>query len=246
MGMLPARLHQIGPFDLASLPLVYLDAIARSGGTPVAIPNDPASIGSLLPMVDGLLFMGGEDLDPKRYTKDPANPHNQPYSVGRDETELRLMRLALRRGLPILGICRGTQVLNVTLGGTLHQHLLDGITDFNHCQMLSDAPDKIVWHEAEFVPGSLVQQIFRRTHMTINSDHHQGVAKVGRGLTVTARARDGVVEALELPDHQFVLGMQWHPERIFGTHPEQLKPFRRLVKEAKQFSESGRSASVTS
>lgn len=245
MGFLPAGKHQLGQYDLASLPLVYLSAVTRSGGVPVAIPNDPAAIGSILPIVDGLLFMGGEDLDPKYYTADKPNAHNQKFSVGRDETELRLMKMALRRRLPILGICRGTQVLNVTQGGSLHQHLLDGVTEFEHCQTFSPTPDQPIWHDIAIEPNSRLHEVAKKRNWTVNSDHHQGVDRVGRGLIATAHAPDGVVECIESTKHPFVMGVQWHPERIYTTNPEQLKLFKRLIKEAKSFSAAGQSPPVT-
>ena len=245
MSTLGAGKHPWGPVDLASLPIVYLDAIARSGGLPVALPNEPDAIGQVLPAISGLLIMGGEDIDPKYYTKEPPSRHNVAYSEPRDRTEFNLVRLALRRNLPILGLCRGAQIINIAQRGSLHQHLLDGVTDFNHCQLLSDHPDEPTWHPVEFTPGSHLRQIFGKKTLTVNSDHHQGINTPGRHLAVTARAPDGVVEGIEGTKWPFVVGIQWHPERIYGIHPEQLKPFRALVREAKAFSAAERSPSVT-
>lgn len=235
MYHVPAAKHRLVPLDMSSIPLVYLDAVARAGGTPIAIPNDPGGIAQLLQLIDGLLIVGGDDLDPRRYTDHPVYRPDIGYSVGRDETELQLARLALDRDLPLLGICRGHQVLNVALGGSLHQHLLDGVTTRNHSQYLSDRPDRVVWHDIKITPKSRLRRITGRDRQRVNSDHHQGIDRVGDGLTVTARSTDGVVEAIEGDRWSFAMGLQWHPERIMTTHPDQLKYFRAFVRAATKF-----------
>ncbi len=218
------------PVSIASLPLIFIDLVAREGAVPLAIPNNPQGLAQLVPIISGLLIIGGDDLDPSLYTKEQRHPATQRNFPSRDATELKIVRAALRRGVPVLGICRGNQVLNVAQGGSLHQHLLDGITDRQHSQFGSKNPKRIVWHDVALVPGSQAAKIVGSRKLRVNSDHHQGIDKVGRKLKVTATSSDGVVEAIEGTDWPFVMGLQWHPERIAATHPVHGKFFRAFVR----------------
>jgi putative glutamine amidotransferase len=188
------------------LPHAYIEQVVRAGGQPVVLPpagNPPA----LTDRLDALILTGGGDLNPSRYG---AGPHERTGYVRdfRDEAELGLVRSALDRGLPYLGICRGLQVLNVALGGTLHQHVPDVVGDLRHCP----APGVYSRFPVTVAAGSLLAKALGKEEVTVPHYHHQAIDRLGSGLTATSWSDDGLVEAAELDDHPFALGVQWHPE----------------------------------
>lgn len=199
-----------GAWDVpaAVLPQWYLDAIARSGGRPILLPPDTDEDVSILDRVDALVLVGGADVGARRYRAEPHPTADQPRTT-RDTSELHLYRGARMRDLPVLGICRGLQVMAVAHGGSLHQHLPE-VSELVH----REAPARFVDHEATFTPGSLVATAVGATKAIVNSSHHQAVDDPG-DLQVTGWASDGTIEACEDDDAAFVLGVQWHPE-----HPE--------------------------
>ncbi|HWH92763.1 MAG TPA: gamma-glutamyl-gamma-aminobutyrate hydrolase family protein [Baekduia sp.] len=191
----------------------YADAVQRGGGIALILPPDPRAAehpDELLDLLDGLILAGGGDIDPAAYGQEP-HPATSNTNPERDAFELALAARAIARDLPFLGICRGMQVLNVARGGTLLQHLPDshGHEDHRRTPGTFDGAD----HEVRLVAGSLAARAAGEvTHRTL-SHHHQGVDRVGDGLVVTGHsALDDLPEAVELPGHRFVLGVQWHPE----------------------------------
>ena len=196
----------------ALLPADYVAAVTLAGGRPVLIPPDEDT--DVLRALDGLVLTGGADLDPGLYGAQPG-----PLTVTRphrDSAEMSLVRRALERDMPVLGVCRGMQLLAVAAGGRLHQHLPDVLGHEKH----RPAPGVYGEHDARFVPGSRIAGLMG-DDVAIHCYHHQGVADAG-SLTVTGRTADGVVEAVEDPGRRFVLGVQWHPEvirdqRLFGA-----------------------------
>lgn len=191
-----------------SVPCSYVEAVALAGGVPVLLPP-LADVDAVLDGVDGLVFPGGGDVEPVHYG---GGDHDQNYDVcrERDGFELRLVRAALaREGFPVLSICRGMQVLNVALGGTLIAHLPDVVGE----TVPHRAPAlKAVLHDVAIDAASRVRAAHGVATMAVPSIHHQAVDRPGRDLLVTARSPDGVIEAVELASHPFVLGVQWHPE----------------------------------
>ncbi|MEV7006055.1 gamma-glutamyl-gamma-aminobutyrate hydrolase family protein [Streptosporangium sp. NPDC051022] len=201
----PAR-FTVWETTTALLPYDYVDHVVRAGGQPVILPpaGEPATVAGRL---DGLILAGGGDIDPARYGR---APHEQTGYVRdfRDDAEFGLVAAALELRIPFLGICRGLQVLNVALGGSLHQHLPDVVGDRAH----APAPGLFGRMPVRPVPGSLTAEILGADPTEVAHYHHQAVDEVGTGLAVTARAADGTVEAVELEGHPFALAVQWHPE----------------------------------
>ncbi len=204
----------------------YLDAVARAGARPVVV--DPVGEpGDLLARVDALVLTGGPDVDPGVYGQ---LPHPKTYGVdtGVDDFELPLTRDALARGIPTLAICRGIQVLNVALGGSLYQHIAHDPGTEPHGR--PGEPNGARLHDVTVDPDSRLAAVMETTTVTASCHHHQAIDKVGDGLHVVARAADGIVEALEL-DHpeQWLLAVQWHPEDTAATDPAQQHLFDALV-----------------
>jgi putative glutamine amidotransferase len=189
----------------------YLDAVECSGGQPLVLaPSPNADAGQLIGVLDGLLLAGGTDIEPEFYGS-PATERMEETNAGRDEFELRIATAALECDIPVLGICRGLQILNVATGGTLHQHLLDA--GFAEHRPAPGRLDQATHHAIEVDADCLLGRTGLAGVREVNSHHHQGVASVGRGGRVTARSiPDGVVESIEWPDQRFALGVQWHPE----------------------------------
>jgi len=195
--------------DAAFIAQGYVEGIRLGGGRAIVLPPDPLWVddpGDVLDMLDGLVVAGGEDIDPEIYGHD-RHPRTGPRHDRRDGAELGVLRGAIERDLPVLGICRGIQLLNVACGGTLVQHLEDVIDLTPH--RLDDAN----WgaHEVVTVEGSRLREIVgERPH--VRSHHHQGIGDVGEGLSVTAHAHDGTIEGLERAGSRFCVGVLWHPE----------------------------------
>jgi putative glutamine amidotransferase len=197
-----------GAWDLPAtlLPLSYSRAVQRAGGLALLLPPDPEPL-EVLDRVDALVLTGGSDIDPATYG---AEPH--PATLGtvpeRDEFELALARAALERDMPVLGICRGMQLLNVACGGGIEQHLPDVVGHENH----RHTPGVFADHEVRLEPGSLAERVVGRDREGVKSHHHQAIDAPGDGLVASGWADDGVVEAIEAPDRRFALGVLWHPE----------------------------------
>lgn len=193
-------------------PARYVEAVQRAGGRPVLLPPDPEDAKDprgVLDLIDALIVTGGAgDLDPTLYGHDP-HPETGPVQEERDAYELALVRGALEREMPILGICRGMQVLNVAYGGTIEQHLPDVLGHEEH----RHTPGTFADHEVRLEPDSLAARAAGSVTTPVKSHHHQGIKEVGSGLAVTGWAtEDDAVEALEDPSCSFVLGVLWHPE----------------------------------
>ncbi|WBB70385.1 gamma-glutamyl-gamma-aminobutyrate hydrolase family protein [Micromonospora sp. WMMD812] len=192
------------------VPEAYVRAVTASGGRAVVLPPDDRDA-DVLRVLDGLILAGGADVDPARYGQLPA-PRTDSRPT-RDAGELTLLTAALAAGLPVLGVCRGMQLLAIAYGGSLHQHLPELVGHERH----RPAPGVYGAHPVRFAPGSLAGTVMAGVGR-VNSYHHQGVADPGR-LTVSGWADDGVVEAVEDPGRPFVLGVQWHPENEADPRP---------------------------
>jgi len=212
------RRHGEPPHPEMALGMTYLRAIDAAGGMPVVLPPLGDAEG-LLDRLDALCLSGGPDLDPEAYGTRERHPELGPTEPGLDAFELELARAADARGIPVLGICRGAQALNVARGGTLHQHLP------GHRQV---EPATATTHTVHVAPGSRLEALVGAAVLRVNSFHHQAVAALGRGLRAAAHAPDGTVEAIEAPGRGFFLGVQWHAEGLLD-HPRQRALFEALV-----------------
>jgi putative glutamine amidotransferase len=207
--------------DTALVPADYVRAIERAGGRPLLVPPSDEAVEETLDALDGVLFSGGSDLDPELYGQE-AHPETKGVVPERDRAELALLQAALARDMPVLAVCRGSQVLNVALGGDLVQHLPEVVGDEKHKHTPGEYADHDVTVEPETRLGSLLGD-----HAPVKSHHHQGIGRLGEGLREAARAEDGTLEALEDPSRRFALGVLWHPEA-----GEDLRLFEALVEEA--------------
>jgi len=191
--------------EAALVPADYVRAVSSAGGVPVLIPPG-SSPPETLDLVDALVFSGGSDLDPSLYAAE-AHPETNGVVRERDEFELELMRAALERDMPMLAICRGSQVLNVALGGDLEQHVPDRVGTELH----REVPGVFSEHDVSVVDGTRLASVLGDRH-DVKSHHHQGFGALGAGLREAARAPDGTLEALEDPSRRFTVGVLWHPE----------------------------------
>jgi gamma-glutamyl-gamma-aminobutyrate hydrolase PuuD len=193
--------------EFALLHSVYVDAVARAGGVPVLLPPQEHGADEAVERLDGLVLSGGSDVDPERYQQQPGR-HTTVVRPWRDDWELRLLDRALAADLPVLGVCRGAQLLNVALGGTLDQHLPDTVGHQRHCP----GPGVFGQTVVTLRPGSVLAGVLGPA-VTVPCYHHQAIDKLAAELEVAARSADGTVEAVELPGRRFALGVQWHPEQ---------------------------------
>ncbi|MEH3052777.1 MAG: gamma-glutamyl-gamma-aminobutyrate hydrolase family protein [Patulibacter minatonensis] len=197
------------------LPSLYAEAIQRAGGRTVLLPLDPLDAEhphEVLATLDGLILPGGADIDPAHYGHEPHNALG-PVDATLDRVQLALARAAIEADLPLLGVCRGMQVLNVASGGTLHQHLPDVLGGSEEHRRVPGTLDTHNAHPVDVEPGSLAEAAVGGTQTSTRSHHHQAVDAVGDGFVVTARhLEDGLVEAIESPRLTYCLGVQWHPE----------------------------------
>lgn len=207
---------RFGAWDVpcALVPTTYVEAVQRAGGIALLVPPDPALAeepGPILDRIDALVLAGGSDVDPASYGEAPG-PETIHTTPARDDTELVLLRGALERDMPVLAICRGMQVLNVALGGTLIQHVPEVVGHGEHRRNLGTFVDND--HLVMLEPGSLAAEAAGEApEHRVLSHHHQAIGSLGEGLIVTGRsALDDLPEAIESPEHRYVLGVQWHPE----------------------------------
>jgi putative glutamine amidotransferase len=210
--------------DAALIPVDYVRAIERAGGRALLVPPSEEGVEETLEALDGLLLSGGSDLDPELYDQEA---HDETVGVHeeRDRAELALLEAALKRDMPVLAICRGSQVLNVARGGDLVQHLPDVVGDEKHRHTLGVFAD----HEVTVEDGTRLASLLG-DRAPVKSHHHQGIGRIGEGLRVAAHAEDGTVEAVEDPSRRMALGVLWHPEA-----GEDARLFDELVREAAQY-----------
>jgi putative glutamine amidotransferase len=210
--------------EAALVPANYVYAVEEAGGRAFLVPPSRDGIEETLDAVDGLIFSGGSDLDPELYGQ-KAHDETSGVVEARDRAELALLEGALGRDMPVLAICRGSQVLNVARGGDLVHHLPEVIGDERH----KHTPGTFADHDVALEEGTRLASLLG-AGLAVKSHHHQGFGRVGEGLRVAAHAEDGTIEAVEDPSHRFAVGVLWHPEA-----GEDLKLFEELVREAADY-----------
>jgi gamma-glutamyl-gamma-aminobutyrate hydrolase PuuD len=210
--------------EAALIPVDYVRAVERAGGRALLVPPSEDGVEETLQALDGLLFSGGSDLDPDLYDQEP---HDETSGVHeqRDRAELALLEAALQRDMPVLAICRGSQVLNVARGGDLVQHLPDVVGDEKH----KHTPGSYADHDVTVEDGTRLASLLGE-RAPVKSHHHQGIGRIGEGLRVAAHAEDGTVEAVEDPGRRFAVGVLWHPEA-----GDDARLFEELVREAEHY-----------
>ena len=223
----------------------YIHAVERAGGMPILIPilDDLSGLEVLLPRLDGVLISGGIDVDPRYYQQDPhpllgeTNPHL-------DELEIDIVRWAVHNNIPTLGICRGMQLINIALGGTLCQDISADIPgSLRHGNW--DLPRNKLIHSVNIKPDSLLEAILGVQELPVNSLHHQSVKEPGQGVVFTGYAEDSVVEMLEVPDQRFMMAVQCHPEELYAEHPIWSRLFGAFIDASKsQYSLSQQKTSI--
>lgn len=227
------RVRGLQDQDMLMSTMDYSRCIEKAGGIPVNIPviEDEDYIDGVVNKLDGFLFSGGPDVNPLNY--------NQPIKKGlgkiapeRDIFELKLLKKVLEKDKPILGICRGYQLINVYFGGTLHQDINNNnLTDLDHVGIMG--PKHNICHKVALTEGSKIHKVFNKKDVMVNSYHHQAIDKIGDKLIVTGKSEDGIIEAFEHMNHKFVMGVQWHPEMMSEIHKEQLNLFKLFINNIK-------------
>jgi len=212
------------------LPREYVDVVRRAGGVPVLLPPGEAALNGLVESLDGLILSGGGDLDPVHYG---GRQHETIYNVDaeRDASDLALAKLVVDSGLPTLGICRGMQIINVALGGTLHEHLPEAVGE----TILHRAPPRdATQHAVTLRSNSRLASFLPAVEFVAASWHHQAIRDVAPPLEIAADAADGTIEAIEMRGHPWLIGVQWHPELTAADDPIQQQLFNAFVEATKR------------
>ncbi len=232
IGITTYRQYHTQGFPLISMVEAYTQAVSQAGGLPVAIPLGlmGEQLQDLLPRLDGLLLSGGGDIDPNLFG---AHTHPAITSIDpdRDRVEVQLIRDAIQKGIPFLGICRGIQTLNVALGGSLYTHIPDQHPNALHHAYLEGSPRSYLAHQVHLLPKTHLLEILGESDLFVNSMHHQGIERLAPSLAATAHAPDGLIEAVELPGYHFGIGVQWHPEWL-TAHASMRTLFRAFIQAA--------------
>lgn len=207
-----------------------LRAISDNGGIPFMfqITNDDEIIEKYLEMVDGIYFTGGNDINPQYYGEDPAKGLGT-LDCARDEFEIKLYRKAAEKDIPILGVCRGSQIMNVAAGGKLYQDVNTQVNDVNKHNYSSFGAYE--YHNADICTDSKLYEILKVKELKVNSYHHQSVKEVAKGYKIVASARDGIVEAIESEEMTFAVGIQWHPEVMYYKYPIHADIFKAFLRQ---------------
>lgn len=210
----------------------YINAVVEGGGVPLIFPilKELEDLDRYLDLVDGIIFTGGEDLSPLRYGEEPMREVDV-ISYERDNMEFELFKRAYKRNMPILGICRGLQLSNISLGGTLYQDINKQVP--NCLGHVSTYHVEEGYHSINIVEDSILHKIFNKSKISVNSLHHQAIKDLGKDLKITAISKDGIIEGIESTNEKFLLGVQFHPEGMITNHKEFVKIFNYFIEKCK-------------
>ena len=210
----------------------YYEGISQAGGLPFLIPALESSYASdIISRLNGLVLTGGQDVDSYLFGEEP-HPKVGRMNPYRDELEIALCKEAVIHNIPVLGICRGAQIMNVAMGGTIYQDIESQVEDAKLICHDQQAPKWFGIHEVEIGDGSSLREIFGAKVIRTNSFHHQAIRRPGEMLIAVGHTRDGIVEAIETKDHSFYIGVQWHPERMLNKDINALKLFQAFIRAA--------------
>jgi len=221
IGITTSRTTSEFGYTQFALPETYVQALVQTGANPVLVPSDlPEDVlGGLVLRLDGMLFSGGGDIEPHHYSTE-IHPSLSYLDSERDRVEFFLLDKVLQKGMPFLAICRGVQVLNVSLGGTLYLDIPSQIPGaLKHSYSPAEIPIDFLAHEVQVEIGSRIAEIVGASTVNVNSTHHQAIKELAPGLKPVAYSSDELIEAVELGDYGFGLGVQWHPERLVSHAP---------------------------
>ncbi|MGQ9837414.1 MAG: gamma-glutamyl-gamma-aminobutyrate hydrolase family protein [Cyanobacteriota bacterium] len=213
-------------------PARYIDAIRAAGGIPILLPPGESEPQVLLSLVDGLVLTGGGDLCPSTYGEDPKHPKVRYVNWERDRFEVALAEAVMMQGIPVLGICRGMQLLNVVSGGKLIPHVPDVSDELDH---FNPEDRKPIYHKVSILSSTRLQQIIGAEEISVVSWHHQAICDVPAGWRLSARSTDELIEAIEHETHPWAIAVQWHPEFTF-EEAEHFRLFQEFVRATRQFS----------
>lgn len=211
----------------------YFNAVQRAGGAPLIIPSvtDENTISEYAKFLDGIVFSGGHDVWPPRFGEEPLRQVVE-ITHERDQLEFDLFQKVYEAGVPILGICRGLQVVNIALGGTLYQDIYSQVDKVGGHSFGYNPED--VYHSIHIEDSSLMKEIYGESIVYVNSEHHQAIKDLGRDLKVTSRSADGIIESIESTNDKFVLAVQYHPEAIAPKYPEHQEVFNHFIDRCKK------------
>jgi putative glutamine amidotransferase len=234
IGITPGYMRDINKLSLGQ---GYSNGVIKAGGLAVILPlyAEDSIIESIMDTADGILFSGGADID-ARYFGEENMKCGGKISPERDSFELLLVKKAIDRKMPVLGICRGLQLINTALGGTLHQDIHTGPALGDTLKHWQEAPDWYPVHDIRIKAGSRLQSIYGTETLGVNSFHHQAVKEAGNGLSIVAGSSDGITEAIEGTGSNFIVAVQWHPEDMWQENPVHLRIFEAFIEEAYIFS----------
>lgn len=210
----------------------YIDVVLRTGGIPIIIPvlKDTKEVAKYLNTIDGIIFTGGGDVSSLYFNVEPIKEVDS-IDHDRDNTEMELFKGVYEKGIPILGICRGAQLINIALGGDIYQDIYSQVSNVNGHTCGTNVQEG--YHTINILEDSILFEIFKKDKLVVNSQHHQAIRNIGENLRVIARTSDGIVEAIESTNDKFILGLQFHPEAMAMKYEEFLKPFKYFVDRCK-------------
>jgi putative glutamine amidotransferase len=228
---IPSRTYTDGALVRYAVISTYTRAVELAGGAPIAIPLQlgEETLSGIFARLDGLLLAGGADVHPREFGEEVAPFWRGEIDRERDIVELNLLRWAMHEQMPILGICRGIQMLNVAAGGSLYQDIDSQLTNPLHHPQIKGNPPNFRAHSIDIDPQSRLSRVLSTTQIEVNSRHHQSVKQVAPGFCVTARAPDGVIEGIESTNGHFALGVQFHPENLIDDDPRMVRLFQEFV-----------------
>lgn len=219
------------PVEFKGLPTSYVEAVIAAGGIPLLIPEglDEADLELVFDRIDGLLVPGGGDVDPSFYGEELRHETLRGINPGLDKLEFYMVRKAVAEQKPMLAICRGHQVFNVAMGGTLWQDVGSQTEGETEHDLFRKFPRHHIAHDVTITAGTNLARCLGTLTVSVNSLHHQGVRQLAPELTVAAVAPDGLVEGVEVPGHPFAVGVQWHPENLVHDHPPMMSLFKGFI-----------------